>query len=318
MNISGFDLNLLRVLDALLHEGSTTRAGHRIGLSQPAVSAALGRLRGALGDDLFVRAGQGLEPTDYARSLALPLRDILDTIETLLSGPDTFDPATDSDIFKISGSDFFAEMLMPQLGERLARLAPLMRLQMVDLVPDNYVDTLESYEVDVALIPQMDHPSWIDWQPLFNSSLAMIARRGHARLHRAGLKPGDTVPIDLFCDMGHILFSPQGNLRAMGDAALACVGRTRRVVMTMPVFYGVCSAVAESDHVALIPQQLAHKLHSKLALDVYQPPMHMPLPMIGMIWHKRATNAPAHRWLRAQIAELMTPLNADEPPLTKD
>ena len=88
MNISGFDLNLLRVLDALLQDGSTVRAGQRIGLSQPAVSAALGRLRAALNDPLFIRRGQGLEPTDYARSLVLPVREVLDGVESLLAGPD--------------------------------------------------------------------------------------------------------------------------------------------------------------------------------------------------------------------------------------
>ncbi len=121
MNMAKFDLNLLRVLDALLHEGSTVRAGARIGLSQPAVSAALGRLRHALGDELFLRHGQGLEPTDYARSLEIPLRKALDGLEALLSGPDNFDPATATLTFKLSGSDFFAEMLMPVLADQVSR-----------------------------------------------------------------------------------------------------------------------------------------------------------------------------------------------------
>jgi DNA-binding transcriptional LysR family regulator len=315
MNLRTFDLNLLRVLDALLRDKSTTLAGQHIGLSQPAVSAALGRLRTALGDPLFVRHGQKLEPTVYAASLATPLRRILDELEAVLSGPAAFDPAKAAETFKISGSDFFSTMLMPQLGERLAREAPGIRVQMVDLVPDNYVGTLESYDIDLALIPWVDHPEWIEFQPLFNSSFAMIARKGHPRLKRARLKPGDQVPIDLFCDLGHVLFSPEGKLKAMGDAALAKVGRERRVVMTMPTFGGVCGAVAESDHVALIPQQLAHRVGSRLGLDVYKPSMPGQLPLIGMIWHKRATNSPAHKWFRGTVAELMLPLNTNEPPL---
>ena len=309
MNLSGFDLNLLKVLDALMQEGSTVRTGERIGLSQPAVSAALGRLRASLDDPLFVRHGQRLEPTDYARSLERPLRETLDRIETLISGPETFDPATAIESFKLSGSDFFAEMLMPELGDRLSRIAPGIRLQLVDLVPDNYVGILQNFEVDLALIPQLDHPNWIDWQPMFRSGFVMIARRGHDRLERANVAPGDVVPIDLFCDLGHILFSPEGKLKAMGDAALARVGRERRVVMTMPVFFGVARAVAESDHVALMPEQMAGKLKDSLGLDLYLPPMKIPKPVLGMIWHKRATNAPAHRWLRQQISELMEPLD---------
>ncbi|MBO6717697.1 MAG: LysR family transcriptional regulator [Rhizobiaceae bacterium] len=315
MNLRAFDLNLLRVLDALMRDQSTTLAGQRIGLSQPAVSAALGRLRAALNDPLFVRHGQRLEPTVYARSLEAPLRRILDDLELLLSGPATFDPSQAEETFKISGSDFFSTMLMPDLGERLAREAPGIRIQMVDLVPDNYVATLESYDVDLALLPSLDHPEWTAFQPLFNSSFAVIARRDHARLKRAGVKPGEAIPIDLFCDLGHVLFSPEGNLKAMGDAALAKVGRERRVVMTMPTFGGVCGAVARSEHIALIPQQLAHEVAAGIALAVYKPPMPMPLPLIGMLWHKRATQSPPHKWLRGVIAELMYPLNADEPPL---
>ncbi|GHF57394.1 LysR family transcriptional regulator [Seohaeicola zhoushanensis] len=313
MNLSGFDLNLLRVLDALLAEGSTVRAGTRIGLSQPAVSAALGRLRHALGDPLFVRQGQRLVPTDYARDLAQPLRDSLDAIEVLLDGPARFDAATASETFKISGSDFFAEMLMPALGERLSRIAPGVRVQLVDLVPDNYVRSLENREVDVALMPKPELPGWVEWQPLFHSDFVMVARRGHARLGRAGVNPGATVPIDLFCDLGHILFSPEGRLSAMGDAALAAVGRSRRVVMTMPVFFGVARAVAESDHVALLPGQLAARLAEPLGLDIYRPPMPVPTPQIGMVWQKRMTSTPGHRWLRDEIARLMEPLDTPAP-----
>ena len=123
MNIASFDLNLLTVLDALLREGSTVRAGERIGLSQPAVSAALGRLRHALGDELFVRRGQGLEPTDYARSLVVPVREVLDAVVGVLAGS-RFEPGTSDAVFRLSGSDFFAEMLMPALAERLSREAP--------------------------------------------------------------------------------------------------------------------------------------------------------------------------------------------------
>jgi DNA-binding transcriptional LysR family regulator len=317
MNLSGFDLNLLRVLDALLRENSTVAAGRRIGLSQPAVSAALGRLRVALADPLFVRVGQRLEPTQFAQSLSDPLRRALDEVEVLLSGPPQFDPASAVDRFVLSGSDFFAEMLMPPLGDHLAKLAPGILLQLVDLVPDNYIGPLKSHEVDLALIPQLDCPGWVDWQPLFNSSFAVIARRAHPQLEAAGLAPGAAIPLDLLCTLGHILFSPEGQTAAMGDAALARVKRKRRVVMTLPVFYGVFSAVAGSDHVALVPQQMAHRMAGKLNIDVYATPFPMPTPLIGMYWHKRATNAPAHRWLREQIATLMLPLNKGEAALPR-
>lgn len=309
MNLSSLDLNLLRVLDALLREGSTVKAGARIGLSQPAVSSALNRLRHALGDELFLRRGQRIEPTDYARALEVPLRETLDSLEALLSGPSRFDAKTAEQNFKISGADFFSEMLMPQLGKRLADEAPLMTIQLVDLVPDSSVATLEKYVVDLALIPHTEFPNWVDSQPVFTSPYAVIARMDHPRIQRAELSPGDVVPIDLFCDLGHVVFSPEGHLAAVGDAALERVGRTRRVVMTMPFFSGVCGVVSSSDNIALMPWQMALTLAPRLRLNLFRPPMHIAPAELEMIWHRRASANPAHRWLRDLIAELLAPLD---------
>lgn len=309
MNFASFDLNLLRVLDALLREGSTVRAGERVGLSQPAVSAALGRLRHALGDPLFVRKGQKLEPTDFARGLAMPLHEALTNLERLLTPPKGFVPAITDKSFKISGSDFFAEILMPPLADLLSREAPGMRVQLVDLVPDDYIGTLERYEVDLALAPDLEFPDWIDHRTVFWSTFSVIAAAGHLRLARAGIRPGETIPLDLFCDLGHVLFSPEGKLKAMGDAALAKVGRERRVVMTMPVFSGVCRAVAGSDRIALVPTHVARHLGPRLGLEVFRPPMHVDRARLSMFWHKRSTASPAHAWLRDRIAELLAALD---------
>jgi len=312
MNLSSFDLNLLRILDALLREQSTVKAGERIGLSQPAVSASLGRLRNLLGDPLFVRQGQHIVPTQYARELELPLRRILDELSALLAGPGSFNPAEAEQSFKIAGSDFFAEMLMPALANAISRLAPGILVQLVDLVPDDYVGTLEKHGIDLALVPKVDFPSWIDHLPAFRSTFVTIARVGHPRLERAKVRPGDVVPIDLFCDLGHVVFSPEGKLKAMGDAALARMGRERRVAMTMPVFGGVCNAVAGSDLVALVPEQLARKVTSRLGLAIYSPPMPIDPALICIVWHKRNTTDPTHRWLREMVLKLLSQLGACE------
>jgi DNA-binding transcriptional LysR family regulator len=308
-NIKSFDLNLLRVLDALLHDHSTVRSAERLGLSQPAVSAALGRLREALGDELFFRRGQGLEPTHFALTMEAPLGEIIDRIEALIQGPSSFDPATSKDSFRISGSDFFAELLMPQFANLLHELAPSIRLHLVDLVPDSYVKTLESYEIDLALIPLTDLPDWAEYQPVFHSGFSVIARKQHPRLKRAEVAPGDVIPIDLFCALGHVLFSPEGNSKAMGDAALAKVGRERRVIMTLPNFSGVYRAVAGSDLIALLPSGLAKHVALTAGLEIYRAPMPVPIAQIAMVWHRRNSASPAHFWLRQQIAELLAPLD---------
>lgn len=309
MNLSAFDLNLLRVLDALLETPSTTEAGRRVGLSQPAVSAALGRLRAALDDPLFVRQGRRLVPTAYAEGLRGPLRALLEDTERLLAGARPFDPASAVESFRVSGSDFYAEMLMPRLAEHLSRRAPGIRVHMVDLVPDNHVQSIERYNVDMAILPETEFPAWIDRQRVHGSRFVTIARKGHPRLARAGLRPGDVIPVDLFCDLQHAVFSPEGRPRAMGDAALERVGRRRRVAMTLPVFSGVYHAVSQSDLIALIPHQLAERMARRIGLEIYHPPMPVPPVTIMLAWHRRATHSPAHRWLRDQIAGLLAPLD---------
>ncbi len=309
MNLSTFDLNLLRVLDALLQEPSTVKAAQRVSLSQPAVSAALGRLRHALDDPLFVRQGQRLVPTAYARSLEIPLRHLLDDLTELLSGPGEFHPLEAEHNFKIAGSDFFAEMLMPPLASMLHRTALKIRIQLVDLVPGHHIETLESHEIDMALIPREALPDWVESLQVFRSRFVVIAREGHSGIQQAGLRPGDTLPIDVFCSLGHAVFSPEGKPRAMGDAALSRMGRERRVVITMPTFGGICHAVSESDLLALLPEQLALRMAPRLGLAIFQAPMPIDPAQICMAWHKRNTGSPAHRWLRERVAEVLSPLS---------
>jgi DNA-binding transcriptional LysR family regulator len=313
MNFATFDLNLLRVLDALLREGSTVRAGRRLNLSQSAVSGALARLRHALGDELFVRQGNRLVPTVYAKRIEPPLREELDRLAVLLAPPTAFDPATAEGTFRITASDFFAEMLMPPLADLLRKQAPQIRAQLVDLVPTSYVDSLETYRADLALIPRQPTPDWTSSEPLFRSTFVVIARRDHPRLAVEGVRPGDVVPMDPFCEIGHVLFSPEGKFTSLGDAALARVGRRRNVMMTLPVFSGVCRAVAESDLIGLVPRQLAERVAPQIGLSIYRPPMPVDPAIIIAVWHKRSASSPLHGWMREQVVTLMRRLDEGEP-----
>ncbi len=306
MNLNTFDMNLLRVLDALLQEASTVRAGKRLGLSQPAVSNALGRLRHAFGDELLVRQGHALVPTDFARRLAAPLREELDRLEALLSAG-AFDPAKAELTFRLAGSDFFAELLMPRLGAFLADAAPGIRVQMVDLLRESYAGTIDRYGADLSLVPDEPFAEWIVKMPMFRSSFVVIARQGHKALGSS--RKLRSIPIDLFCSLGHVVFSPEGNFSAMGDAALARIGRSRKVKMTLPVFSGVCRTVSESELIALVPRQLAEKLAGTLGLALYRPPMDLAPALIVGIWHRRSNANPAHCWLRERIAEILKPLD---------
>ena len=303
MNFATFDLNLLKVLNALFQEGSTVKASERLGLSQPAVSSALSRLRHALNDPLFIRQGNKLVSTDYAESIRHGLQAELERLEVFLAPAAKFDPASAEGAFKISGSDFFADLLMPALGDLLNKKAPGIKAQLVDLVPDNQVENITNCHADLALVPKTDLPDWISGESLFEAPFVVIARDGNPGI--AELKSGDIMPFDVFCSLPHVLFSPEGNLTGMGDAALEKVGRRRNVVMTVPVFSGVCRVVGGSDLIALLPAQLARTVELEYGLKVFQPPMRIePAHIIG-IWHKRSDTSPLAVWMRAQIFGLL-------------
>lgn len=305
-NLSAFDLNLLKVFDAMLREGSTVRAGARLGLSQPAVSAALKRLRHAIGDPLFVRHGQRLVPTSRAQALEPALRRAIEAIEGVLSVPDAFDPARAVFDFRISGTDFFASLLMPVLVRQLGTAAPGVRLQLVDLVPDNYVAALASFDVDLALIPSTDFPAWIAHEALFREEFAVIARDGHPAI--TGVAPGETLPLEVFCRLGHVLCSPEGRFHGLCDVALARIGRSRRVVASVPVFEGVISIVRGSDLIALVPQALAWARSDGGGFALYRPPVLVEPPLLCMAWQRRCSQDSAHRWMRGQVRSALQTL----------
>jgi DNA-binding transcriptional LysR family regulator len=191
---------------------------------------------------------------------------------------------------------------MPPLAQYVSDSAPGVRISLVDLVPDDHVAKLKDHSVDMALIPRIEFPAWAEYRNVFKSRFVVGARRGHERLKRAGLLPGDTIPIDLFCDLGHIAFSQVGSLSVMGDTALARIGRQRRVAMTMPVFGGICHAIADSDFIALLPDQIGHKLGARLGLDLYETPMPIAPVQLCMVWHRRNAVSAAHRWLRDTVS----------------
>lgn len=318
MNFASFDLNLLRVLDAMLREHNTTRAAEAIGLTQPAVSAALNRLRLSLGNPLFVRAGNAMVPTPYAEALRLPLRRALEQIEVTLAGADSFDPKQSTRQFRLFGSDYFTEMLLGPLLARLGRDAPGIRLQLLHQDPRNFVRQLGNDEIDFALVPEESVPDWVDRVDVFNSSDRLVCARGNQRLARAGIRPEQALPLDLFCDMPQIRFAPEGSAESIEDTMLAAMGRRRRVVLSAPEFYSIAHVAAKGDLMGLLPTRFAYALKDQLGLECYRVPLKVPMTRLVLHWHARYTDLPEHRWLRDIIVAILRPLDEISHPLTFD
>jgi len=311
MGLGGTDLNLIKVLDALLREGSTVRAGARLGLSQPAVSAALSRLRQTLGDPLFVRRGRGLEATDHARSLAPTVARLMQEIEGLLEARASFDPAPERRVFRIAGSDFLAPTLLPRLETRLAREAPGITVQLLD-PPRVATDALEPGQADLFLARDVDMADWVLKRDLIRASLVVCARKGHPDLAAAGLRAGQQVPLDLYCRLRHLLYSPDGALTQLADPLLARMGRARSVALTVPGFSAAVSVIAQSDLVALLPVPLVASLADR-RIRTYRPAFEVPPLRLQMAWPVRADGSPSQRWLRELVREIMAALPARVP-----
>lgn len=306
MNIAAFDLNLLRVFDAIMRERSVTRAGEQIGLSQPAVSAALNRLRALLDDQLFVRRGNELTPTPRAEDLALPVREALANIERALGGGRKFDPSSLQRTFTLLGADFFSSLLMPPLSDLFATEAPGVRLRFLDSGVLAMDRLLQDDAVDIVLEPHLQpQPEFISNQLLFHAPFVVVAAKSMPAIAKAKLKPGSVFPLDLFCALPQALRAKDGALEGPTDDALAEAGRARRVVLSLPHFYSIALAVARGRLIAVVPELYAKAFAGRLGLVQFQTPVPVDVPEIHMFWHRRHDANPAHKWLRERILQVL-------------
>lgn len=305
MNFAALDLNLLRVFDAMMIDLSTVRAGERVGLSQPAVSSAIGRLRQLTGDDLFVRDGNRMVPTPKALALRDPIRAALRQIEDALSQATSFDPATAQHDFVIAGSDYVSTFLMPRLANSVAAAAPRVTVQLLDHPPNRIFDLISEGRVDVAVERGLEPPEWIHQVTLFRSFVVCIARRGHPALSRGGVEPGSRIPHDLYCAIPQIILSTDGTKAGSMQRELQRLGLHRRIAMTVPHFQAIALATAGSDLLGNIPIHFARYAARLLDLDLYLPPVDPPIVQMRMYWHRRLERDPASTWLRAAIRSAM-------------
>lgn len=311
MNLSSFDLNLLRVLQALLIERSTVAAAERLHLSQPAVSAALGRLREALNDPLFERHGRGLQPTPYALAMEQDLNEVLARLEAVLEPSSVFDPLRTQRTFRFSASDYFADFLMPRLANRFRIEAPSARLQMMPLDSQDHLVSLERFNTDLILFLSLPIPGWMRAREVFVSSFKILAKKGQSTLQRAGVLPGDTIPLELYCGSQHALYSPSGEIQTWVDEALGRLGHKRHISQTVSTFHGLAKVVEATDLLATVPALTALEFAKVYNLEVYEHPLEQARSHIMMAWHYRNDAKPDQQWFRSLLESELIDLRRD-------
>lgn len=306
MDLHGIDLNLLVAFDALMAERSVTRAGTRIGRTQPAMSAALSRLRSLLRDELFVRGPDGLQPTPRAVDLAEPLTRALADIQRTLDFTQAFDPRTSAATFTLGLSEHPTAVLLPVLVEHLREVAPAVNLRVRGFTArDESVALLDAGGIDLTIsVPPTTVTGRILTRPLFEERFVCIVRGDHAAAQG---------PLDMatFLGLSHVLVSPEGDRFGYVDQALAKQGLKRRLALTLHQLYAVPAIIARSNMISTIMGGVVSASGRAGELSVLAPPLDLAPVPFAMAWHRRNDGHPAQRWFRNCIADVASMVAAD-------
>ncbi len=285
-------LDLLRVFEALHRERQVTRAARVVGLSQPAMSRALVRMRDALGDQLFVRSTRGMLPTPRAEVLAPAIRRVLEGVEALrVPGP--FDPATLVRTFTVGAVDFFDTDLLPEVARTL-KTAPGVSVSTRPLGADSG-DNLKTGQLDLIVGVRQVIPPDAMIQHLFDEGFVCAVRRGHPVVK-------NKLTLAMFVELSHLLIAPRGEPGGPVDDALAKRGLARRVAVLTHTFQSAPLIVSRSDLVLTAPRRIVAPVAKAFGLRMFEPPLPVPPFGVYQAWHPRVQDDPAHTWFRRVIA----------------
>lgn len=288
-DIRSLDLNLLKALDALLDERSVTRAADRLSLTQPAVSGMLTRLRECFDDPLFTRTQRGIIPTLRALELAQPVKDILAEVNALLQ-PRAFDPLTAEMAIKIAATDYALRAVIVPFMAVLRLQAPGIRVAVLPVNNESLTAQFERGEIDFALITPDTAPPDLHARTLYDEEYVCLLREDHP------LTQSERLTLDAFCSQDHALVSyVGGRFSGVTDAALAAVGRTRRVTLSVCSFLVLPEILKMSDLLSVVPRRLTKDLPG---LTVLPPPLAINGFTKTVVWHERTHRDAGHRWVR--------------------
>lgn len=297
MELSDIDLNLLALFQQLMVERRVSKVADNLGLTQPAVSNALAKLRRVLGDELFLRTPAGMVPTPFAEQLAEPVGAALAMIHGGLNQNTRFDSASVRRTFTIGMTDIGEIVFLPALVERLGREAPGVALNTVRNTAVHLRDDMESGRVDLAigLLPHLK--AGFFQRRLFRQRYVCLFRRGHA-LDRPSLSLADYQAAE------HLLIVSSGTGHSLVDERIRKAGVQRVVRLAVPHFVGVGHLLQRTALVATVPERLAQALAEPFGLAMRPHPVPLPEVPINVFWHAKLHRAPASQWLRGVVFDL--------------
>lgn len=311
MNLQTIDLNLLLVFEALMDERNVTRAAKRIGLSQPAMSNALARLRRTFDDPVLVRTPDGMLPTPRAQALIVPVRAALAQLRGALEERPVFDPAASQRTFHLLANDYVELLLLPQVSAALQKQAQEVKLHVYRprnlFHPPTAIDLADSFDLALGFFPDaLTLESGIRSAVLWEEQNVCIARAGHPVI-RGG------ITLQQYVAAQHVAVFYKAQGAGLIDTLLEQQGMARRVALLVPHFVSAPFVVTTSDLIATIPERLA-KQFAELPLQVLPVPLEMPPFRLTMLWHERFDQDAAHTWLRELlVTTTAAPLQPNRP-----
>lgn len=291
-----YDLNLLPVLLVMMEERNVTRAAERLGITQPALSNALNRLRDTLNDPLFIRERYGMRPTPKAEQLAQVVSVALSSIDNVILGQQDFDPLQATRLFTLAPNSYVEFIMMPAIVARLRVCAPGIRLRLTSFGNDVTETGVISGNTDMVLGRIVDPPDNLVVQHLMNEGLACVVRADHPLV-------GDTLSADLYEQLRHVNVLPPGRMRAGLYQALEQRGLRRQVAVSVTHFLAVPEMIAVTDYCATLPRLICQHLSRDTRLRIVPAPVDLGTFPVEMGWHARYRDDPAHRWFRSLMVE---------------
>lgn len=307
MNFRTLDLNLLRVFDRVMTDGSLTRAAAELSMTQPAASHALKRLHQAVGEPLFVRTAFGMKPTARAEALWPQVRDALASLREALA-PEHFDPRRGDAVFRLAMADATAALLAPPLLNALqaeharvsVRLLPLTTRDPRRLLLEGEADlAIGHFPVAVAALVSEGPSTGLRHQHLYDSRYVCVMRRGHPLAKQA-------LTLEDYCAAEHLLVSFSGRPHGMMDQALAALGRRRHIVLTVNQFFTAGRVVTQSDLLTVLPERFVPATGYADQLVTRELPFQMDPVSVQMLWPLRLDADAAQRWLRGHLLRAAT------------
>lgn len=299
MNLRDIDLNLLVIFNQLLLDRRVSTTADKLGLSQPAVSNALKRLRTLLKDELFVRTARGMEPTPYALHLIEPIGYALSTLQNALNQRDSFDPATSERTFTLGVTDIGEIYFMPTLMAMLSIEAPNIKISTLRHNTGHLSDDMAAGNVDIAigLLPSLT--TGFFQRRLFKQRYMCLFRQGHP-------KARNPISLAQYKSLPHVGVTSTNTGHSEVDEWLTRKGISRDIHLHVPHFVAVGHILQSSDLIATVPERFAQKCSGPFQLETSPLPFNLPEIAINLFWHTKYNREPANMWLRKRIIELFS------------